>query len=145
MANHATVLKTAGLSQTAPGSHPLLWTLLGTRTRPDWLRWMWHPYTGEMYVGRVIHHNHFLGKKKMTELSEWARGFFFPRLNLLAIRTYFCSRDPYHQFNEADLELDRQIVARISSLLIIRLPRAQIVSGVDNQWLEKRFPGMCQW
>src|ERR1700722_17256620 len=119
LADHATVVKAAGLSQTASGSHPLLWTLPENGSRPDWLRWMWHPYSGETYVGRVIHHNHFLGKKKMTELSQWVRGFFFPRHYLLAIRTYFCPPDAYHQFNEADRELDLQIVARISSLLII--------------------------
>ena len=128
----------------SPKVHPLRWVLSDTGGRPDWVRWVWHPRSGETRIGRVIHHYELLGKQR-TQLSDWVRGFYFPKPRLLVVRTYFAPKDPLDDFNAAYRELDERVSEQIVFLLGQHLRDARFATGVDNNWLENRFPRLCQW
>ena len=125
--------------------HPFRWIRPETGRQPEWVRWVWLPQTGEMCVGRVIHHYEFLGKARMYQFNEWVRGFYFPKARLVAVRTYFNHHDPYDTFDAAYQKLNERISQHVVKLLRTILPTARFVTGVDNNWLETRFPGLCQW
>jgi hypothetical protein len=96
-------------------------------------------------VGRVIHHHEFLGKPGMPQFNQWVRGFYFPDAKLLAVRTYFDPRDPLDEFDSVYRLLDQRVSDHVVRLLLPCLPSAKAVTGVDNAWLENRFPRLCQW
>jgi hypothetical protein len=98
-----------------------------------------------MRLGPVIHHYEFLGKARLPQFNEWVRGFYFPRARLLAVRTYFDPRNPLDEFDASYRDLDEQISHHVVNLLRPILPRVRFVTGVDNAWLENRFPRLCQW
>jgi len=147
LSNVASVSCIIGLipSDNEPHAHPLLWPRSDTCQRPDWVRWLWHPRSGDMRVGRVIHHYEFLSKTGMPEFNEWLRGFYFPAVKLLAVRTYFVPRGPYDEFDNAHRRLDARVSNRVTTLLRPCLPNVEVVTGVDNAWLERRFPRLCEW
>lgn len=147
LSNVAIVRKVEGLTPPSGKSRsfPLLWYRSGTLVpkKPDWIRWMWHPRTGTMYIGRVTNHYQFL--KDRAQLLKWVRGFYFPEAKIIAVRTFF---NPTHlgvAFSNRHAQIDDAVSQRIVSILKRKMPRVRYVTGIDNQWLEAYFPGMCAW
>lgn len=110
---------------------------------PDWIRWMWHPIKGTMYIGRVAHHYNFLPDR--SKLSIWVRGFYFPAAKMIAVRTYFYPATPDECFNVNHGRIDDVVSGRIVKLLKAKLTRTKFVTGVDNDWLDSKFPRLCEW
>ena len=135
------VASVAGLVPPAgqPDAHVFLWTLDGT-ARPDYLRWCWHPLSGDMVAGVLPRHVLMLPTNDPERPFEsWLRGFVFRREKLVAVRTYFWPLGPDDDWGAAHATLDRRVFDSFVALMTPLLPGFKFVGQIDNRWLAQNF------
>jgi hypothetical protein len=117
-----------------PETHLFMWTTDGLQ-RPPYLRWAWHPVSGDLVAGTVHHHYQQIPRDPERPFESWLRGFVFPKERIVPIRTYWWPLTPYDEFDEQDAQQHRLVASTFITLVRPSLPRLRFVSGINNEWL----------
>jgi hypothetical protein len=124
----------------APIPHPLLWWEDGCKKRPEVVRFSWLPVTGDLFVGVQMRHALQIPRDGEYPFAAFLRGFYFPHLTELAVRTYFWGEGPYDWWDESHHRLDTHVAFVFLHLIRPSLPRdVKSFVSVDNRFLKERY------
>jgi hypothetical protein len=93
-------------------THPFFW-VNQYGVRPDIIRWVWNPITGEMRLGEVHNHAMLISSNDMS-FDNWLRGFYFPEKKEIAIR-------PFGVSDNFDPEKSKKIIEKFTVLILPRV------------------------
>ncbi len=141
-----TITRAIGLMRSVE-DNPFLWVSEYTGTPPSWIRWVWNPQRGTMYLGAppsCRRHVDIIPPSRRYPFGAWVRGFFFPAEKWIGIRPFWWPASPGEDWTRQDAALNKKVMRVLVPMLQRQLPGCRIETDIDNQRLTE-LTGLMDW